>query len=146
MSLENIVTELNKKWSQAKEVGLTEIEKNFIKQYEPKNHFIVYGTLAPNRPNHSKIEHMKGVWHTGIVKGKLDSKGWGALLGYNGFKHCPLEEQEAIKAYVLFSNELSANWPFLDAFEGSEYRRVLAKFELDNGDVGVGYIYALNEE
>ena len=57
-----------------------------------------------------------------------------------------MEEQEAIKAYVLFSNELSANWPFLDAFEGSEYRRVLAKFELDNGDVGVGYIYALNEE
>ena len=30
MSLENIVTELNKKWSQAEEVGLTEIEKNFI--------------------------------------------------------------------------------------------------------------------
>lgn len=34
----------------------------------------------------------------------------------------------------------------LDEFEGSGYKRILAKFELNNGEVGVGNIYALNDE
>jgi hypothetical protein len=34
----------------------------------------------------------------------------------------------------------------LDDFEGDGYRRILAKYELDNGETGVGYIYAINEK
>jgi hypothetical protein len=51
-----------------------------------------------------------------------------------------------IEAYILFSDELVDNWANLDAFEGAEYQRILAPFELENGKVGVGNIYAINEK
>jgi hypothetical protein len=34
----------------------------------------------------------------------------------------------------------------LDEFEGWGYKRILAMFELENGEAGVGYIYAINVE
>jgi gamma-glutamylcyclotransferase (GGCT)/AIG2-like uncharacterized protein YtfP len=124
---------------------LTEIEKAFIEKYKPGKAIIIYGTLAPDRPNHSKIQHIKGKWLKGIVKGKLVNEGWGAELGYYGFRHSHIDEQENIDAYILFSDELVDNWPYLDEFEGDGYRRILAKFELENGEVGAGNIYAINE-
>ena len=153
MELDILIQNLNQKIT-AQGVGieklddqdLTPTEKDFIAQYKPGESLIIYGTLAPNKPNHSKIEHIKGKWLKGIVKGKLVNAGWGAELGYFGFKHAPIEEQVHIKAYVLFSDELVDNWAHLDAFEGAEYQRILAQFELENGEVGVGNIYALNEK
>ncbi|MFK7946548.1 MAG: gamma-glutamylcyclotransferase [Saprospiraceae bacterium] len=79
----------------------------------------------------------------GIVKGKLYKIGWGANLGYYGFKHVPIEEQEEIPAHILFSNQLTKNWQMLDDFEGEEYQRVLIDFELENGEFGIGYFYKL---
>jgi gamma-glutamylcyclotransferase (GGCT)/AIG2-like uncharacterized protein YtfP len=124
---------------------LSESENAFMQTHQPENHFIVYGTLAPNRPNHHKVEHINGSWHNGWVRGKLVSKGWGAKLGYNGFKHCPITEQIEIESFILISEELPQNWQALDDFEGVEYKRILAKFELTNGSAGVGYIYSLND-
>jgi len=128
------------------DLGLTGVEKTFIKTYQPEKALIIYGTLAPNRPNHQVIEHIKGKWQKAIVRGKLENRGWGAELGYYGFKHTGIEEQDEIEAFVLFSDELVANWQHLDEFEGEGYRRILAKYELENGETGVGYIYAINEE
>ena len=73
------------------------------------------------------------------------NEGWGAELAYFGFKHAHRDEQENIEAYILFSNELVDNWSYLDEFEGDGYKRILAKFELENGEVGVGNIYAIND-
>ena len=125
--------------------GLTVAEEQFLNEYKPQNSIIIYGTLAPNRPNHSKIEHINGKWIKGVVKGKLVKEGWGAELGYYGFKHSSIDEQENIEAFILFSDELADNWTYLDEFEGDGYRRILAKFELENGEVGVGNIYAIND-
>lgn len=125
--------------------SLTEVEHDFIKTYLPEKALIIYGSLAPNEPNHSVIEHVKGTWQKAIIRGKLEKKGWGADLGYYAFRHCAHGEQEIIDAFVLFSDELVANWPHLDDFEGDGYRRILAKYELDTGEVGVGYIYATSE-
>lgn len=124
---------------------LSDTEKDCIKKFKPENIFIVYGTLAPNRPNYSKVEHIKGEWKEGIVRGKLDSKGWGADLGYNGYIPTSTEQEE-IKASILFSQEMPANWQMLDDFEGKGYKRILAKYELDNGEIGIGFIYAIDEE
>ena len=125
--------------------GLNEEEKTFLKTYIPEKILIIYGTLAPGRQNHHIIEHVKGVWKEGIIRGKLESSGWGAHLGYKAFRHGESELQEIIKAFVFFSDELLDNWKMRDEFEGDEYKRILAKYELDNGETGVGYIYALNE-
>jgi gamma-glutamylcyclotransferase (GGCT)/AIG2-like uncharacterized protein YtfP len=151
MEIDKIVNNLNKKiTSQGVSVekmdkkDLTEEEEEFLNKYKPQQSIIIYGTLAPNRPNHSKIEHINGKWTKGVVMGKLVNEGWGAALGYFGFKHSSMEEQENIEAYMLISDELVDNWAYLDEFEGDQYRRILAKFELDNGAVGVGNIYAIN--
>ncbi len=34
----------------------------------------------------------------------------------------------------------------MDDFEGEEYRRLLAKYELQNGQIGIGNIYAIHEK
>jgi gamma-glutamylcyclotransferase (GGCT)/AIG2-like uncharacterized protein YtfP len=153
MEIDKIIEGLNRKKntssigsSNFQDTNLSEVEKTFIKTYSPEKSFIVYGTLAPNAPNHSVVEHIKGNWQQGIVRGRLEKKGWGADLGYYGFKHTSNEKQEEIKVFVLFSDELVANWQLLDDFEGNGYRRILAKYELENGQIGVGTIYAINEE
>lgn len=152
MEIDKIIQDLNKKIvsyglsvEKLADEDLTAVEKQFLNQYKPQLTLIIYGTLAPNRPNHSKIEHINGKWMKGIVKGKLVKEGWGAEMGYFGFKHCQLDEQEDIEAFILFSDELIANFAYLDDFEGNEYRRILTKFELDNGEVGIGNIYAIND-
>ena len=127
------------------DMGFSEDEKKFITTYRPEKSFIIYGSLAPNAPNHHIVEHIKGTWQEGIVKGQLEEKGWGVDFGYLGFKHVSGEEQKEIKAFILHSDELVDNWQLLDEFEGDGYRRLLALFELKNGQIGVGNIYAINE-
>jgi gamma-glutamylcyclotransferase (GGCT)/AIG2-like uncharacterized protein YtfP len=125
---------------------LTEDEKDFIKTHKPEKALIIYGSLAPGKPNHSKMESIQGEWKAGVVKGgKLESKGWGAKMGFNGFVPASSDEQSDIPAQVIFSDQLVAHWAFLDEFEGEGYRRILARYELENGESGVGYIYAVNE-
>ena len=81
--------------------------------------------VPPDAPNHHIVAHIKGEWQKGIVRGKLEAKGWGADLGYFAFKDVPIEEQKEIKAFILNSDELIDNWDYLDKFEGDEYKRRL---------------------
>lgn len=125
---------------------LTADQRVFFEEYRPENKLIIYGTLAPGKPNHHKISHIQGEWKSAILKGgKLESKGWGADLGFNGFVSTPENEQIDISCYVLFSDDLSYHWHSLDEFEGDGYRRILAEYELENGLKGFGYIYGINQ-
>ena len=153
VELDSIIEELNKvkpvsnrELNDPDDSRFTEIEKDFFKKFKPEYSLIIYGSLAPNGPNHSVIEHIKGEYKKAKVKGKLENKGWGAELGFLGFRHASIEEQTEIAGIVLFSEELVENWQRLDDFEGTGYRRVLAKYELDTGEIGVGNIYAINED
>lgn len=153
LTLEEIITSLNSKAFVAditlnglESFDLSQIEKLIIKAHKPEKVLIVYGTLAPGKPNHSKIEHIKGEWEKAIIKGKLINKGWGAELGYNGFASAGDEESITIEAYVLFSDELPANWQYIDDFEGNGYKRILTKYEMENGKIGIGYIYGINQD
>ncbi len=69
----------------------------------------------------------------------------GAELGYYGFKPVNVSEQEEIEVFVLFSDELADHWQRLDDFEGDGYKRTAVQYKLDSGEIGVGYIYAINE-
>jgi gamma-glutamylcyclotransferase (GGCT)/AIG2-like uncharacterized protein YtfP len=148
MEIDKIIEELNKNQNvsdivldRLNHTNLTNEQKDFIKAYKPEKSLIIYGSLAPDEPNHSVVTHINGKWRNGIVIGKLEVKGHGADLGYYGFRHTNPEEQEEIKAHILFSDELVLNWPMLDEFEGEGYRRIQAKYELENGETSVGYIY-----
>lgn len=150
MELERIIEGLNKKADPAgglnfEQMELTAEEQSFADTYHPEKSLIIYGTLAPGRPNHGVVEHIRGTWQKGMVRGKLEEEGWGADLGFNGFVFAQPGEQEEINAFILQSDELQENWTALDKFEGEGYRRIFAPYELENGEKGAGYIYAINK-
>jgi hypothetical protein len=46
----------------------------------------VYRTLAPGQPNHHVVAPLGGEWTEGLIEGDLLPMGWGAALGYPGFR------------------------------------------------------------
>ena len=141
MIIEKIVSQLNAKSYalQPESALLTDEEKAFLDVYAPDKTLIVYGTLAPGRPNHSVVADIAGMWHKVVIKGTLIEEGWGAAQGYPVFT--PDAQGWPIEAYVLRSVDLAAHWLRLDDFEGDGYRRILAVYELKD----VGHIYALDK-
>jgi gamma-glutamylcyclotransferase (GGCT)/AIG2-like uncharacterized protein YtfP len=90
-----------------------------------------YGTLGPGRPNHHQLSDLPGRWLTGRVLGSLVEEGWGAELGYPALI---LDAGgSAIDVDVFESPELPHHWDRLDAFEGTEYRRVAVDVETAEG-------------
>ena len=106
--------------------------------------FIVYGSFAPGRANHSKIAHIPGAWQQGTIYGKLEHHGWGATLGYPGY--VTTANPEPIPVQLLFSDELPKHWQRLDHFEGDDYERILVDFTTESGQKGKGNIYALRRQ
>jgi gamma-glutamylcyclotransferase (GGCT)/AIG2-like uncharacterized protein YtfP len=96
----------------------------------------VYGTLAPGRPNHHMLAPLGGEWTEGLIEGVLPL-GWGADLGYPGFR--PRVGGDTVTVQVLSAPLLSSAWPNLDRFEGPGYRRILVPVfgtELGGGQAG----------
>ena len=83
----------------------------------------VYGTLAPGQPNYHVVEPLGGEWTDGLIEGDLLPLGWGADLGYPGFR--PRVGGDAIAVQVLTAPALASAWPDLDRFEGPGYWRIL---------------------
>ena len=82
-----------------------------------------YGTLAPGRPNHHVLAPLGGEWTDGLIEGDLLPAGWGAELGYPGFR--PRAGGDAVAVWVLTAPALASAWSELDRFEGEGYRRIL---------------------
>jgi gamma-glutamylcyclotransferase (GGCT)/AIG2-like uncharacterized protein YtfP len=92
----------------------------------------VYGTLAPGRPNHHVLAPLGGEWTDGLIEGDLLPLGWGADLGYPGFR--PRVGGDAVAVQVLTVPLLATTWPTLDHFEGPGYERILvAVFSTERG-------------
>jgi hypothetical protein len=78
--------------------------------------------------------------------------GWGADLGYPGFR--PRIEGDTVAVQVLSAPLLASAWPDLDRFEGPGYQRILVPVfstELGLGQAGerrlntVANLYSLTE-
>ena len=76
----------------------------------------VYGTLAPGRLNHHVVAPLGGEWTEGLIEGDLLTVGWGADLGYPGFR--PRVGGDAVAVQVLSASLLATAWPTLERFEG----------------------------
>lgn len=101
---------------------------------------IVYGSLAPGGPNHGRLRRLKGAWIEGWIRGKLISTGWGSALGYPALWW--QSDGALIEAWLLQSPALVDHWTELDAFEGAEYRRILAPFyNAEQEIIAIGYLY-----
>ncbi len=114
-----------------------------LSEAPPDTRLAVYGTLAPGRVNHRQISALAGTWQRGTVKGKLFPSGWGAAMGFPALILDPLGP--SVDVDLLESAELPAHWARLDRFEGSGYRRVVAKVNTVDGE-RTAWIYVLAEE
>ena len=104
----------------------------------------VYGSLAPGRENHYLLAKYAGTWSRGRVRGDVFNAGWGAAGGYLGL--VPRDDGPWVAVQVFESESLAEAWRELDAFEGSEYKRVLIRVYSEDTDARLLYsanIYAL---
>jgi hypothetical protein len=62
--------------------------------------------------------------------------GWGAALGYPGFR--PRVGGDAVAVQVLIASSLATAWPTLDRFEGPGYQRILVP--IFNTELGPGRV------
>ena len=78
------------------------------------------------------------------MHGDLINAGWGAAGGYLGL--IPRDDGPWVTVQVFESESLDDAWQELDAFEGSEYRRVLIPLYSEDPDAQLLYsanLYAL---
>lgn len=101
----------------------------------PELRLATYGSLLPGENNHHHVAMLVGRWIDGTVEGTLHDRGWGAREGYPGF--VPDVPGDRVPVKVFESLALPAAWDRLDAFEGAEYRRILAPVEMKT-DTGAG--------
>jgi len=109
------------------------------------HHLIAYGSLVPGGSNAAQLEGLRGTWRSGWVTGTLVDAGWGSALGYPALRWSA-DTEVRVRAQLFTSSDLPSQWERLDAFEGEEYRRILAPFYDDDGLVAVGYLYELAGE
>jgi gamma-glutamylcyclotransferase (GGCT)/AIG2-like uncharacterized protein YtfP len=98
-------------------------ERQLDELFRTSHSLATYGTLAPGRPNHHVVAPLGGEWAEGLIEGDLIPSGWGAELGYPGFR--PRAGGEAVAVWVLRASRLAGAWSELDRFEGEGYRRIL---------------------
>ena len=102
----------------------------------------VYGTLAPGRPNHHVLAPLGGEWTDGLIEGDLLPLGWGADLGYPGFR--PRVGGDTVAVRVLRAPLLASAWSDLDRFESPGYERVLVPvFGTEPGQSGERRLYTV---
>ena len=111
----------------------------------PLDKLFIYGSLAPNCPNHHIVSHIDGQWQSGTVEGHLVHLGWGASMGFPGIiVSDPTTPKETVKGMMLTSSQLAENWRMLDDFEGKQYQRVIVPVTLGSGEIQSAYIYQIN--
>ena len=110
--------------------------------FDASRHLIAYGSLLPGGSNAAQLDGLRGTWRSGWVTGTLADVGWGAAIGYPALRWSP-EAEARVAAQLFTSPDLPDHWPRLDAFEGDEYRRILAPIYDEAGFMGVGYLYEI---
>lgn len=114
------------------DVAAGDAESQLEQTYRHSERLAVYGSLAPGRSNHHVLAPFGGTWTRGRVRGDLVELGWGAAAGYPALRL--RVDGPWVLVHVLESTRLPGAWTGIDAFEGSEYRRVLVPVYAEGGD------------
>ncbi len=109
-------------------------EAALAQPFAPSLRLAVYGTLAPGASNHREVAHLGGSWHPGHVRGVRGNRG-DPVFTWS-------EQAPPVPVQVLIAAGLPAHWPALDAFEGSDYWRILVPVQLRDGALAVANLYA----
>lgn len=108
------------------------------------NRLFVYGSLKPGGPNHHIIDDIGGDWAAATINGRLLKSGWGAELGYPALEIDP--QADPVEGFVFTSDRIAEHWNDLDAFEGQDYQRVIARADLVNNESVETFVYVLRSK
>lgn len=100
----------------------------------PSTRLAVYGTLAPNEPNESVLNEIKGDWINGKVTGHIYK-----AADLPNFEWDTSADEITVK--IFCSDELPKNLEKIDRFEGSNYKRILIPVRLADDSFTVANIY-----
>lgn len=116
------------------------LERRFASRFGADRRLAVYGSLAPGRSNHDQLAGLAGAWTSGLtVRGELSTITFTDGLEYPGLH--PSGDGPPVPVELFVSEDLPAHWPRLDAFEGSNYRRVLVPVWRGHEVVEVANLY-----
>ena len=92
---------------------------------------VTYASLIPGTRQSERLARLEGQFFKGHIRGTFFPAGQGSSDGYPG---CRLHGDGApIPAWLFKSNDLPAQWPYLDVYEGDEYARLPCVFTYDDG-------------
>ena len=92
----------------------------------PDERLVIYGTLAPGKPNHNVIQDLSGGYRDCSVHGRISE-----VDGLPYFTWAPSEA--SLGAQLLSSRQLPDKWDDLDRFEGDGYKRRLIPVAVGDG-------------
>lgn len=93
---------------------------------QPERRLACYGSLRPGQKNHHIVADIAGQWLPGTIYGETEEE-----FGYPVFTW--QMDGNPIAVEVLCSEQLPANYPRIDEFEGFNYRRVLVPVKMKAG-------------
>ena len=100
---------------------------------KPEHRLAVYGSLAPGKSNHHQLAGLTGEWSPGVIRGRVNQKGYGTTGGFPGLQLDAQGPEVAVQVFT--SPDLPAHWARLDRFEGKDYRRVMVEVTTDDGPI-----------
>ncbi|WP_434585065.1 gamma-glutamylcyclotransferase family protein [Klebsiella sp. R390] len=100
----------------------------------------VYGTLRPGHENAFILENIGGEWLAGQVNGTFYARGWGEAADFPGIVLDA--DGMPVDGYLFVSDNLTAHWPMLDAFEAG-YDRVEVLVTTLTGEQVTAWVYQL---
>ena len=103
-----------------------------------KNLF-VYGTLQKGKQHERILGNIQGKWKKGYVNGKLHNISSGQDYGYPGLKLDP--KGSKVYGMIFQSKDLKNYIKKIDKFEGNNYKRVISKVYLEDGNFINSYLY-----
>ncbi|MGZ8306891.1 MAG: gamma-glutamylcyclotransferase [Allosphingosinicella sp.] len=99
----------------------------------PEERLAVYGSLRPGGRNAHVLAPLIGTWSEGVVHGTLRPIRSGYAAGYSGLALS--DAAGPVPVALLCSHDLPAFWPRLDAFEGAEFVRTIARVRIGDAVV-----------
>lgn len=117
--------------------GSFEVERT-TGSHEVLDRLFVYGTLRDGQTARSLVANQI----TGASPATTEGSLYAFPMGYPGF----VETGEGIvRGEVLWLIELAATFALLDAYEGTDFVRMVRKVTLDTGEVIWAWIYVLSD-
>ncbi len=103
---------------------------------KPEYRLIVYGTLLPGNVNYKILEHYKGKWLDGKIKGQME-----IIDNYKYFTWDSSSNETTVK--IIETTEQPIEFKNLDKFEGKLYKKILIPVNINN-KIYISYIYTKN--